>query len=116
MPRQSKSLSALPSQTLAPLARLGERLRAHRFQREWTVAEASERLLCSPTTLRALEAGKPGTSIGLLAHALWLFGEIDTLDALAPAPAPSGLTAQRRVRRSASRPVAGTIAEDERDF
>lgn len=114
IPRQSKSLSALPSQTLAPLARLGERLRAHRFQREWTVAEASERLLCSPTTLRALEAGKPGTSIGLLAHALWLFGEIDTLDALAPAP--SGLTAQRRVRRPASRPVAGTIAEDERDF
>ncbi|WP_395351651.1 helix-turn-helix domain-containing protein [Variovorax sp. UC122_21] len=114
MSRQSNSLSALPSRTLAPLARLGERLRAHRFQREWTVAEASERLLCSPTTLRALEAGKPGTSIGLLAHALWLFGEIDTLDAVAPAP--SGMVAQRRVRKSAKRIVPGSIREDERDF
>lgn len=86
----------------------------HRYQRSWTLAETAERLLCSPTTLRALEAGKPGTSIGLLAHALWLFGEIDSLDSVAPAPA--GLAAKRRVRRSAAQPPAGVIAESERDF
>jgi transcriptional regulator with XRE-family HTH domain len=114
MPRSSQSLSALPAQTVEPLNRLGLRLRAHRFQHGWTVAETAQRLLCSPTTLRALEAGKPGTSIGLLAHALWLFGEIDTLDAIAPAPA--GLVAKRRVRRPAARTPAGVIAEDERDF
>jgi len=70
MPKSSHSLSALPSQTTRPLEQLGLRLRAHRIHREWTVAEMAERLLCSPNTLRALESGKPGTSIGLLAHAL----------------------------------------------
>ena len=74
----------------------------------------AERLLCSPNTLRALESGKPGTSIGLLAHALWLLGEIDSLDNVAPAPA--GLAARRRVRRSAGQGAAGVIEEDERDF
>ncbi|MDH6166395.1 DNA-binding XRE family transcriptional regulator [Variovorax boronicumulans] len=114
MPKNSHSLSALPSQTALPLERLGLRLRAHRVQREWTVAEMSERLLCSPNTLRALESGKPGTSIGLLAHTLWLFGEIDSLDGVAPAPA--GLAGKRRVRRSAAQAAAGVIAEGERDF
>ncbi|WP_012748376.1 MULTISPECIES: helix-turn-helix domain-containing protein [Variovorax] len=114
MPRSSNSLSALPQQTAEPLRNLGLRLRAHRVHRGWTIAEMAERLLCSPTTLRSLESGKPATSIGLLAHALWLFGEVDSLDALAPAPA--GLAARRRVRRSAARGPAGVIAEDERDF
>jgi len=114
MPRSGNSLSALPQQTTEPLRNLGLRLRAHRVHRGWTIAEAAERLLCSPTTLRSLESGRPGISIGLLAHALWLFGEIDSLDTLAPAPA--GLAAGRRVRRSRSRPAAGAIAEDEREF
>ena len=114
MPKSSRSLSALPSHTIRPLEQLGLRLRAHRIHREWTVAEMAERLLCSPNTLRALESGKPGTSIGLLAHALWLFGEIDSLDNVAPAPA--GLAAKRRVRKSTTRGAAGVIAEDERDF
>ncbi|SFQ61580.1 Helix-turn-helix domain-containing protein [Variovorax sp. OK605] len=114
MPKSSYSLSALPSQTVQPLENLGQRLRAHRVHREWTIAEMAERLLCSPNTLRALESGKATTSIGLLAHALWLFGEIDSLDRVAPAPA--GLAAKRRVRKSATRTAAGVIAEDELDF
>ena len=114
MPRSGNSLSALPQQTTEPLRNLGLRLRAHRVHRGWTIAEAAERLLCSPTTLRSLESGRPGTSIGLLAHALWLFGEIDSIDSVAPAPA--GLAAKRRVRRSATQGAAGVIAEGERDF
>ncbi|PIF78274.1 helix-turn-helix protein [Variovorax sp. 54] len=114
MPKSSRSLSALPSQTVKPLEGLGLRLRAHRVHRAWTVAEMAERLMCSPNTLRALESGKPGTSIGLLAHALWLLGQIDSLDGVAPAPAE--LAAKRRVRRSAAHGAAGVIAEGERDF
>jgi transcriptional regulator with XRE-family HTH domain len=114
MSKSSHSLSTLSVQTIEPLERLGLRLRAHRVHREGTLAEMAERLLCSPNTLRALESGKPGTSIGLLAHALWLLGEIDSLDSVAPAPA--GLAAKRRVRRSAAQGAAGVIAEDERDF
>ncbi|XAH25949.1 helix-turn-helix transcriptional regulator [Xylophilus sp. GW821-FHT01B05] len=104
----------MPAPAGLALGRLGQRLRAHRVQRGWTVAELAERLMCSPTTWRALEAGKPGTSIGLLAHALWLLGELETLEQLAPAPA--ALAAKRRVRRPAGRPAAGVIGEDERDF
>lgn len=35
---------------------------------QWTVDEMALRLLCSPTTCRALETGKPGTSVGVLAQ------------------------------------------------
>jgi DNA-binding XRE family transcriptional regulator len=76
MPRSSNSLSALPQQTAEPLRNLGLRLRAHRVHRGWTIAEMAERLLCSPTTLRSLESGKPATSIGLLAHAAWPPGAV----------------------------------------
>lgn len=114
MPRPRSDLSALPEAAETALLRLGQRLRAHRVQRGWTVAELAERLLCSPTTWRALENGKPGTSIGLLAHALWLFGEAASLDIVAPAPA--ALAAHRRVRRAKGQTAPGVIAENERDF
>ena len=104
----------LPDAAQSGLQRLGQRLRAHRVQSGWTVADMAARLMCSPTTWRALEAGKPGTSIGLLAHALWLFGEIDSVDAVAPVPA--ALAANRRVRRARGQTPAGVIAESERDF
>lgn len=93
---------------------MGSRLRAHRVQRGWTAAEIAERMLCSPTTWRAVEAGKSGSSVGLWAHALWLFGELDALYAVAPVPA--ALAANRRVRRARSQPIDGVIHEDERDF
>lgn len=114
MPKPHPDLSTLPDVGTAALVRLGQRLRAHRVQRGWTIAEVAERLICSPTTWRALESGKPGTSMGLLAHALWLFGEAESLDAVAPAPA--ALAAHRRVRRAAGKTAAGVIAEGERDF
>jgi DNA-binding XRE family transcriptional regulator len=111
---QNAPTSALPAAAQAAFTRLGQRLRAHRVQRAWTLAEMAERLMCSPTTLRALEGGKPGTSVGILLHALWLFGETDSLDRVAPAPA--ALAAHRRVRRPAGRSLPGVITESDRDF
>lgn len=110
----STSITALPAPAQLALMRLGQRLRAHRVHRAWTLAEMAQRLMCSPTTVRALEAGKPGTSLGLMLHALWLFGETDSLDAVAPAPA--ALAANRRVRRPVGRAAPGVITEQERDF
>ncbi|RYY52402.1 MAG: XRE family transcriptional regulator [Comamonadaceae bacterium] len=114
MSKHSAALTSLPAPAQAALVRVGQRLRAHRLQRGWTAADMAARLLCSPTTWRALEAGKPGTSVGLLAHALWLLGEIESLDNVAPAPA--GLAANRRVRRKAGSVAPGVIEEGERDF
>ena len=87
-------------------------MRAHRVQRGWTVADMAERMLCAPTTWRAVESGKAGSSVGLWVHALWLFGELDALDMVAPAPA--ALAANKRVRRARHQP--GVVGEDERDF
>lgn len=114
MPKQSSSLDALPAEAIEKARDLGQRLRANRIHRGWTIAEAAQRLLCSPTTLRALESGRPGTSMGLLVHALWLLGQVDTLDLVAPVPA--SLIANRRVRRAAGKRATGVISDDERDF
>ncbi|MCX9154993.1 helix-turn-helix domain-containing protein [Niveibacterium sp. 24ML] len=114
MPRTSRAIAALPTEAAAKLIRLGERLRAHRTLSRWTVQEMAARIFCSPGTYRALEAGKPTTSTGVLMNALWLLGQADTLDAVAPAPA--ALAAGRRVRRKAGTSAPGVISEDERDF
>jgi transcriptional regulator with XRE-family HTH domain len=114
MSDSSKLMGYSPVEIQQALVQLGLRLRAHRMQHGWTVKEMAVRLLCSPTTYRALEAGKPGTSVGLLINVLWLFGQIDTLDSVAPAPVDQ--ISGRRVRRRTGRPGAGLISEDERDF
>jgi len=114
MPLAAQADSVLPAPAQMALTQLGQRLRAHRVQQGRTVADMAERLLCSPTTWRALESGKPGTRIGLLVHALWLFGQVETLDAVAPTPA--ALAANRRVRRSRGQSAPGVISDAERDF
>ncbi|MCJ0762922.1 helix-turn-helix domain-containing protein [Variovorax terrae] len=118
MTRSSSSLAGAPPESLRMLAGLGQRLRAHRLQQVQTIEEMAARLFCSPTTYRALEAGKPGTSMGILAHALWLLGQLDTLDNVAPLTTgfAAGVAAGKRVRRRTGQAAPGTISEPERDF
>lgn len=118
MPKNSPSLSGAPPESLQALVGLGQRMRAYRLQREQTIKEMALRLFCSPATYSALEAGKPGTSVGILAHALWLLGQLDTLAQVASLDTHFAVAAAagKRVRRRAGRPPAGTIAQDERDF
>ena len=118
MSKNSASLHGMPPEALNALAQLGQRLRAHRQQQQWTIDEMSQRLFCSPTTCRALESGKPGTSIGVLVHALWLLGQLDSLNSVAPLTSSfaATLTTGRRVRRRVSTNPPGTIAEHDRDF
>ncbi|GBU15450.1 hypothetical protein AwPolaro_08280 [Polaromonas sp.] len=111
-------MQALPSDARDVLLQLGQRLRAHRQLHQWTLDEMAERLLCSPATCRALESGKPGTSVGVLAHALWLLGQLDSFASLAPLTSDfaAALTTGRRVRRRAASSQPGVISEHERDF
>ena len=67
MSRSSNSLVALPPEPADALMHLGWRLRARRLAENMTVEQAVERLMCSPTTYRNLEAGRPTVSLGLLA-------------------------------------------------
>lgn len=112
MPRSSNTIIALPPEPLAVLKALGARLRAIRIAQNMTLEQAAERLLCSPTTYRALEIGKPTVSLGLLAHALWLFGSLDDMEKLCPIKI--GMLGGKRSQRA--RPVLKGISDDERDF
>lgn len=97
MPKQSVVSQALPAEVLTSLSQLGARLRACRIQRGLSLQAMAQRMFCSVNTYRALEAGKPSCSVGNLVSALWLFGELDGFDRLAPVPA--ALAAGRRAAR-----------------
>ncbi len=112
MPRSTNTIIALPPELLSTLKNLGLRLRARRLAQNMTLEQAAERLLCSPTTYRALENGKPTVSLGLLAHTLWLFGHADDLEKLAPLDI--GLLGNKRSQRA--RPLVKGIGDDERNF
>lgn len=112
MPRSTNSIIALPPEALGMLNNLGLRLRARRLAQNMTLEQAAERLLCSPTTYRALESGKPTVSLGLLTHALWLFGRLEDMEQLSPLEI--GMLSNKRSQRA--RPVVKGIGNDERDF
>jgi DNA-binding XRE family transcriptional regulator len=112
MPRSSNSLVALPPEPAQVLRLLGQRLRACRLADNMTVGQAAERLLCSPTTYRNLEAGRPTVSLGMLVHALWLFGALNSMDGVCPLD----MAVRGHGRRQRARPVAPGIGDDERNF
>ena len=112
MTRSTNSILALPPESLAALKNLGLRLRARRLAQNMTLEQLAERLLCSPTTCRALENGKPTVSLGLLVQALWLFGRLDDVAQLSPLEL--GMLAGKRSQRA--RPLVKGIGDDERDF
>ncbi len=114
MSRHSNSIVSTNPETLKSLEKLGQRMRVNRVAQGWTVKEMAERLFCSQNTYRSIEAGKPTASIGIIANALWLFGQIDTIDAVAPIPLPTNTST--RVKKSKIKSIVGIISEDERDF
>ncbi|MBV8046919.1 MAG: helix-turn-helix domain-containing protein [Paludibacterium sp.] len=111
MAKVNIALSAIP-QAMNELQALGGRLRACRIDRNLTIAEMAERMLCSINTYRDLEAGKPTASLGNFASALWLLGQLDTLKGVAPVPA--ALAAKSRAKTKRSRGLA--FAHDDLDF
>jgi transcriptional regulator with XRE-family HTH domain len=114
MSKKTNSIISANPDVLKSLEMLGLRLRANRVAAGWTVKDMAGRLLCSQNTYRAIEAGKPTASIGIIAIALWLLGQLDTIDALAPAP--STTHPNIRARRKSGTTDASLITEDERDF
>lgn len=112
MSRSTNSILGLPEESRSALKNLGLRLRAQRLAQNMTIEQLAERLLCSPTTYRALEGGKPTVNLGLLVHALWLFGKTDELDKLFPLEI--GMLGSKRSQRA--HPAIKGIDDDERDF
>ncbi|WP_029148704.1 helix-turn-helix domain-containing protein [Methylophilus sp. 5] len=114
MSKKTNSLASTHPEVLQALDKLGLRLRANRVALGWTVKEMATRLLCSQNTYRAIEAGKPSASVGIIANALWLFGQLDSFDAIAPVPINA--SANTRARKKSGTTDAALISEAERDF
>ena len=114
MTKYSNSLQASNLEVQESLESLGQRLRANRIVLGWTIKNTAARLLCSQNTYRAIEAGRPTASIGIIVNALWLFGQIDSLNTLAPVP--MNIRGVKRDRNSNKNQGNNLIRESERDF
>ena len=114
MSKHSLAIEGIHPEAVESLVHLGERIRAQRIARGWTIKQMAERLYCSQNTYRSIEMGKPTASLGVMASALWLFGQVDTLNLVAPIPIEA-VTVQR-VRARKNMGLGRLISEAERDF
>lgn len=73
----------LPAEIGHRLEALGQRIRAARQARGWTIAEAAARAGLNRNTLGALERGGPGVAIGSYATMLWVMGLDRSLESVA---------------------------------
>jgi transcriptional regulator with XRE-family HTH domain len=132
----SKRTSPLLPATERRLRELGERIRLARLRRKLAAASVAERAGMSPMTLRGIERGGPGVTVGAYAavlQVLGLDGDIDLLGArdevgralqdsrlraaaklpaAQPAPATAALVPGRARPRRDTSPAGGIGAEE----
>ncbi len=104
MPRRSKSQDALPPKVVRALVQIGADLRLARHRRGWSLRVAAGRLFITVATLRRVEAGHSGVSIGVLAHTLFIYGMSDRLAYLAHPSFDVRALASERPRSPGSEP------------
>jgi len=106
MSKSSASLDSLPPAAQEALRRLGENLALARLRRKESQRTWAQRLGVSVPTLIRLEQGDPGVSVGILATALWMLGQVQALPALADPERDRGaleLDVRQALKRRASR-------------
>jgi transcriptional regulator with XRE-family HTH domain len=86
MPRESPPL---PAPARRALRKLGSDIRDARVRRRLTAAIIAERARIDPATLRRIEHGMPGASLGALATVLFVLGLADRLADVADASSDS---------------------------
>ena len=72
----------MPMPVVRALAKLGNDLSLARRRRKLTQASMAERIQTSVATLRRLEKGDPRISIGVIAQAFFVLGELNKITGL----------------------------------
>jgi len=109
----AKTISTLLPATSELLARLGERLRLARLRRRLSAKQVAERAGMVPMTLRSVERGGPGVTIGAYLAVMQVLGIERDLEQLAAAD-PLGRElqdARLRLHKGASSTQPGTPTE-----
>lgn len=109
MARRNALTSKPPDPVVNALKSLGANLRTARLRRNLTIADVAAKIGTGPRAVGDAEKGKPGSSAGVYAALLWVYGSLEPLAALAdPNKDTEGqaLAAKNRVRARRQRHVA----------
>jgi transcriptional regulator with XRE-family HTH domain len=80
-----RAVPPLPLPVNRTLTKLGQDIRSARLRRRITAAVMANRAFTTRTTLRKVEKGDPGVSLGIYATVLFILGLISKLEHLADA-------------------------------
>jgi transcriptional regulator with XRE-family HTH domain len=108
--------TSLPAASVAHLERLGGRIRIARKRRGLSAQALAEKVGVFRKTIEALEAGKPGVSVGVLVTVLWVLGLDTGLASLADPDADTHGKALEAARRPKRVRTAVAAKEDRHDF
>ena len=74
MSKSSLAIAALPTDAVAALGLLGQRLQLARKRRDWSLEDLAELAKISPQTAAKIERGEPTVSLRLVIHAMLAMG------------------------------------------
>lgn len=83
MSRRTKTTNAIPETVLNHLKKLGDNIMLARKRRGFTQEHLAAQVLVDRNTIRRLEKGDPGVSLGIMATTLWILQLESDLNALA---------------------------------
>jgi transcriptional regulator with XRE-family HTH domain len=115
MSGKRESSPTLPSPVARALEKLGRDMALARRRRHLTQASMAERMRVSETTVRRMERGDSGISMGTIAQACFILGELDRLALLLDSAADEiGLSLMneelpQRIRKKRVTPDSGAL-------
>ncbi|SMD13357.1 hypothetical protein SAMN02746065_1491 [Desulfocicer vacuolatum DSM 3385] len=113
MNKKTKSTSAIPQVVLNHLKKVGNNIMLARKRRGFTQKHLANLVLADRNTIRRLEKGEPGVSLGIMATTLWVLQLESDLDALAR---PENDRLGQSLSEAATKKRVRMKKEDEYDF
>ena len=108
MVSRNKLLQSPPYPVEQAIKHLGENLRIARIRRNLTIADVAERIGTGPRAVMDAEKGKVSTGMVVYAALLWLYGQLEQLEAVAdPLKDEEGISLEAIMSRSRARKATG---------